>query len=379
MKKCGEFMKKKVALLGGSFDPIHTDHLNIAKVCYEQLNFDEVWFIPAYLNPFKTKQHSLASDRLAMLKIIADKYSWIRINEYEIKSQKPIHTYTTLSYLKNKYVDDEFCFIMGSDQLDNFEKWNNFSKLINLLPFKVFLRETEDKNHPIIQKYHLEYFTFNNLFLSSTKIRKLENLNLQIPEVNDYINNHLLYLEERLRPFMDKERYIHSINTGKMAEELALKWNVDHQKAKIAGTLHDIAKCWPLEKSKEYIKKYAKSLLQEPVPVWHSFVGSFNLEKDWLIKDKAILQAVFNHTTGSVNMNTLDIVVFCADKISLERSYPHVEEFRQLCFEDLIKGFKAILKNQYNLVIKKNNSQNIGLMLQDAYTFFVKQDNKPCC
>ncbi|QQY78591.1 nicotinate-nucleotide adenylyltransferase [Mycoplasma mycoides subsp. capri] len=364
-------MSKKIALFGGSFDPIHTDHVNIIKTCYEKLKFDEVWLIPAYLNPFKTKQNSSIVDRLNMLEIIKNKFSYIKIYDYEIKNKKTTPTYQTVKHILKTNPDDHFSFIMGSDQLDRFEEWNNFDELIKMIDFKVFKRN-EDYNKQVLNKYNLELFEFENNYLSSTDIRNLKHLDKQIKEINDYVNYNLMYLYERLETKMDQKRYIHCLNVGKMAYDLAIKWNVDPKKALIAGTLHDITKRWSKEQSLNYLKTYLPQLINEPYPVWHSYTAYLHLLYDWLIDDKEILSAVFNHTVGSENMSLLDIIVFCADKISIERDYLGVDKLRELCFSDLMLGFKTLLKNQYDLAIKKHGKDNIGSMLIKTVNYYLK-------
>ncbi|AGJ90799.1 nicotinate-nucleotide adenylyltransferase [Mycoplasma putrefaciens] len=363
-------MKKKIALFGGSFDPFHTDHLNIAKSCYQNLGFDEVWLIPTFLNPFKIKQNSTIHDRLQMLEIIKNKYHFIKVSEFEIKQNRSVPTYETVLHFINNFSDYQFCFIMGSDQLDKFEEWNNFEQLIKVIEFKIFKRD-QNYNKKILQKYNLELFEFDNNHLRSTDIRNLKNLDKQIPEINDYVNNNLLYLYERLESQMDHKRYIHCINVGQMASKLAKKWGLDSKKALVAGTLHDITKRWDQKKTQNYLQKYLPELLNEPEPVWHSYTGYLHLKYDWLINDQEILSAVFNHTVGSENMTILDIVVFCADKISSERTYDNVEQFRELCFTDLMKGFKLLLKNQYQLAVSKHGRNNIGSNLIKTVNHFL--------
>lgn len=238
--------------------------------------------IPTYLNPFKTEQNSTVEDRLAMLRILEKEHSFIKINQYEIMKTKPSYTYQTVEYIKNYYKNEdfEFCFVMGSDQLDHFEEWNHFDELIKMIDFKVFKR-SDDYNHEIVDKYHLEVFDFDRVGLSSTEIRHLEKLWLQIPAINDYVNYNLLYLNERVKSQMDEKRYIHSINVGVMAKELATIHGADTQKALVAGTLHDITKRWSEEKSLSYLQKWLPELEQEPYPVWHSFYRISSLTK-WL-------------------------------------------------------------------------------------------------
>ncbi|WP_338971227.1 nicotinate-nucleotide adenylyltransferase [Spiroplasma endosymbiont of Panorpa germanica] len=366
---------RKIALFGGTFDPVHSDHINIAKACIEALGFEEVWLIPNYLNPFKKHINSSIKDRLEMLEIVRKKYSFIRINEYEIRKQSRSFTYETINYLKSQpeYQGFQFSFVMGSDQLDDFEKWDHFEELIKIIDFKVFLRSPE-YNKEIVDKYNLQIFEFDNNHLSSTKIRNLVDVHLQDEDVNEYINNNLLYLNDRLACKMDEKRFQHCLNVGMMAKRLAKIHNLDQQKALISGTLHDVTKRWTNEQHLTYLKKWLPPLLKEPKPVWHSFTGYLHLQKDWQIKDVEILQAVFNHTVGSLEMSPLDMVVFCADKISEERNYPGVEEIRAIVENDLVVGFKTLLKQQYEFALAKNGVENIGTMLKASYDHWVQKE-----
>ncbi|WP_338984499.1 nicotinate-nucleotide adenylyltransferase [Spiroplasma endosymbiont of Diplazon laetatorius] len=365
---------KRIALFGGSFDPVHTDHINIIKSCKLNLNFDEVWVVPAYVNPFKALSTSSVTQRLEMLKLATKDLDYVKIETYEISKQTSSFTYDTVKYFKSKYPELNFSFIMGSDQLDNFEKWDHFEQLIEELDFKVFLR-TKDFNQDIVSKYNLETFEFENNHLSSTKIRNLEDLHLQIKEVNDYVNNNLMYLHERVESKMDEKRYFHSLNVGQMAMELARLNNVDLNKAQIAGTLHDVVKRWSEQDMISCLEQNNKELLNEPSPVWHSFVGAYHLEKDWLFSDKEIINAVYNHTVGSKDMTVLDMIVFCADKISAERTYEGVENLRALVKSDLLTGFKELLKNQYEVAINKHSLDSIGKSLIESYNYWVKGEN----
>ncbi|WP_338969138.1 nicotinate-nucleotide adenylyltransferase [Spiroplasma endosymbiont of Labia minor] len=363
--------KKRIAIFGGSFDPVHTDHINIAIACHDKLNFDEVWMTPSWVNPFKQiNVSSSVKDRLTMLQIATKNISFIKINEYEVHNQNVSFTYETVKYMIANFPNYDFEFIMGSDQLDNFELWNNFEDLIKIIKFNVFQR-TEIYNEKIVKKYNLKVFTFNNNNISSTDIRNLRKINLQIPEINDYINNNLLYIEERVKSKMDNDRFIHCLNVGQYAKRLAIINGVDPNKAFIAGTLHDIAKRWEKSLAELYLKKYLPVILKEPEQIWHSYVGYLHLQKDWLINDQEILLAVLKHTVAAAEMSTLDMIVFVADKISYERNYPGVNELRTIANENLEKSFKMILKAQYDNAIKKHGENKIGALIKESYNFWI--------
>lgn len=364
---------KRVALFGGSFDPVHTDHFNMAKACHDKLEFEEVWIIPTFLNPFKTSTKTSNEERINLLNLIFEDEKYIKINKFEMNNNRVTTTFETVSYFKKLYPNIEFSFVIGSDNLNRLEEWNNFKELIKMINFVVFERSEEYKKEVAI-KYNIPTYQFDNNFLSSTKVRELKDLNLLTPKVNNYINYHLLYLEIRLKPFMDDKRYQHCLNVGEMAAELAKNNNIDPQRAKVAGTLHDITKRWENDKQIAYLTKYDKTLLNEPKPVWHAYTGAFHLKYDWLIDDEEIFNAVYNHTVGCEQMTKLDMIVFCADKISKERDYENVEYYRTECFKDLATGFKKLLINQYEVALKTHGKDAIGEKLLKIYNYYTKGD-----
>lgn len=115
---------KKIGILGGSFDPIHQGHLNIARSAYEEFALDEVWFIPAGHSPNKNeKKMTPARQRADMVALAIEDFPYFKLSTLEIESAKISYTYLTLTKLKELYPEDLFYFIMGADSLDYFERW----------------------------------------------------------------------------------------------------------------------------------------------------------------------------------------------------------------------------------------------------------------
>ncbi|PPE04514.1 nicotinic acid mononucleotide adenylyltransferase [Entomoplasma ellychniae] len=367
--------KKRIALFGGSFDPVHTDHLSMALACKEDLKFDEIWMIPTFLSPFKISVNTTNKHRIEMLNIMIEGYDFIKIQEFEINNNKPTPTIETVKHFKSIYPEYDFAFVIGTDNLDRLEEWNNFYELIDLVEFIVFKRSENFKSN-IAKKYNFKIYDFKNTFLSSTNIRKLVDIENQDKRINQYINDHLLYLNKRLEPFLDEERYQHCINVGEMAYLLAIKHKVNVHKARIAGTLHDVTKRWPKDRQLEYLNKYNPELIEEPFAVWHSYTGAFHLKYDWLITDQEIINAVFNHTVGSDKMTDLDMVVFCADKISKERNYENVNFFRAECFKDLKNGFKLLLEQQLINATQNKDVNNLGKNIFKTAKKYLKGDKR---
>lgn len=117
-------MEEKIGIFGGSFDPIHCGHINIAQSAYEEFNLNEVWFIPAGHSPNKDENRMTPADiRAKMVSLAIEEYPWFRLCDIEIKSKETSYTYLTLTKLKDLYPDKKLFFIMGADSLDYFERW----------------------------------------------------------------------------------------------------------------------------------------------------------------------------------------------------------------------------------------------------------------
>ena len=117
-------MEEKIGIFGGSFDPIHLGHLNIAKSAYEEFDLDEVWFVPAGHSPNKNeKQMTPAESRAEMVSLAIEGTPYFKLCDIEMASEKTSYTYITLTKLKEQYPDKKFYFIMGADSLDYFDRW----------------------------------------------------------------------------------------------------------------------------------------------------------------------------------------------------------------------------------------------------------------
>lgn len=117
-------MEEKIGIFGGSFDPIHLGHLNIARSAYEEFALNEVWFVPAGHSPNKDeKQMTPAEIRAKMVSLAIEDIPYFKLCDIEMASEEISYTYLTLTKLKELYPDKKFFFIMGADSLDYFDRW----------------------------------------------------------------------------------------------------------------------------------------------------------------------------------------------------------------------------------------------------------------
>ena len=121
-----------------------------------------------------------------------------------------------------------------------------------------------------------------------------------------------------LKSNLDEKRYNHSIGTAECAEKLALTYNVDTERAYIAGLLHDCAKCFSTEKLLEIIEKNIKDVSEDEKASYktlHAPVSAYIAEHEFGINDKEILSSIRWHTIGKIDMTTFEKIIFLADKI----------------------------------------------------------------
>lgn len=138
-------MNRKIGILGGSFDPIHKGHLNIAESAYREFALDEVWFIPAGHSPNKDERGMTpAAARVDMTELAIAPYAYFKLSRIEVDAEGTSYTYRTLTRLKEQYPDTEFYFIMGADSLDYFEHWRHPELICEKAVVLVAVRDTMD-------------------------------------------------------------------------------------------------------------------------------------------------------------------------------------------------------------------------------------------
>jgi nicotinate-nucleotide adenylyltransferase len=120
---------KKIGLLGGSFDPIHFGHLNLAFELMERGQLEEVWFIPAHVNPLKTHIPPVSFEhRLAMLKLAVEGISPFKIKDLESRRPAPSYTVETLRLLLAEFTarveSPHFYLLLGEDSIASFVHWH---------------------------------------------------------------------------------------------------------------------------------------------------------------------------------------------------------------------------------------------------------------
>lgn len=189
----------KIGLFFGSFNPIHIGHLALANYFVEFTDIDKIWFIVSPQNPLKERK-SLLNDylRLEMVRIAIYNYpKKYFVSNIEFNMPKPSYTIDTLSYLKEKYPNNEFVLLMGSDNLKTLHKWKNYKEIISHHKIYVYPRPNINIDDIKIDADY-EIFDAPQMDISSSFIRKAikdgKEIQFFLPEIiSKYIENNNLY------------------------------------------------------------------------------------------------------------------------------------------------------------------------------------------
>jgi nicotinate-nucleotide adenylyltransferase len=124
---------KKIGIYGGTFDPIHFGHLNLAFELMEKGNLNEIWFVPAQVNPHKLNDRPTPFiHRLAMLERAVKEIPCFLVKDLEGKRAPPSYTLHTLQLLKEENPQDQFYLLLGEDSIPGFFHWYQPQEILKI-------------------------------------------------------------------------------------------------------------------------------------------------------------------------------------------------------------------------------------------------------
>ncbi|MCR4727838.1 MAG: bis(5'-nucleosyl)-tetraphosphatase (symmetrical) YqeK [Lachnospiraceae bacterium] len=159
----------------------------------------------------------------------------------------------------------------------------------------------------------------------------------------------LFKLHKKLRRELDEERYLHTLGVEYTAAALAMRYECNIKKARLAGLLHDCAKSIDSSEYIEFAQKYNISVNDSEMKnpgLLHAKIGGFLAIKKFNVSDSEIIEAIICHTTGKPDMNMLEKIVYVSDYIEPGRTMlPRIDEIRKTAFIDIDSALMMILED----------------------------------
>lgn len=200
--------KKRIGIMGGTFDPVHNAHLALARQAYHQFDLDEVWMLPNGNPPHKRNSRQAdVSHRVQMIRLAIEGIPYLKLCDIECSSSTYHYTYETLQMLNAQYPDTEFYFIMGADSLFDFDDWRKPEIISQECILLVAVRDhcrmeaMEARIQELKTRYGAQILILNtpNMDIASADIREDISSRDDIsdvvdPKVAEYIRSNGLYL-----------------------------------------------------------------------------------------------------------------------------------------------------------------------------------------
>lgn len=364
----------KVAIFGGSFDPVHLEHVRFVRAAKKALSLDNVIVVPSFVAPHKLHgAFASGEERLEMCRVAFQNEPYAEVSDYELARDRTSYTYLTCEHFSRVYAGAELYLLVGADMLENFFFWKNPERILSLASLAACGRDGKDVGS-LREKFRVRFgrdflqIPFMGAEVSSTRLRvqiAFGKPALLDPGVSAYIAERGLYSHPAIAPALaleKPERREHSFRVALMAALRARSAGADERKALLAAALHDCGKYVPL--TSPMLEGFSLPA-GVPPPVAHQFTGAYLAERVFGVKDREVLDAIKYHTSGRENMSQLEKLVFLADLLEEERRFDGVEELRRLYWDDLDACLFYSLKQQTEYL--RSVSDFVYPLTEEAY------------
>lgn len=369
-----------IAIFGGSFNPVHSDHIKIAKTLVDELKLDKLYIMPTFIAPHKQDAEVvLGEHRLNMLKLAFKNEAKIEVSDYELKKGGISYTYETVEHFYSELKPKNLYFVVGSDMLDNFPTWKSPERILQFCTLVAVERrngEYDDNNsiakiEALYGKTPLKLSVYGET-VSSTQIRVYTKLglpleNLVSSEVENYIKSNNLYVGDRfynyIKSKLPKKRKLHVAGVILTAMSLSKRLGEDAVRAELSALLHDVAKY----ENPDDFKNFALAK-DTPKDIVHQYLGEHIAREVLGVDDEAVLSAIKYHTTGRPNMPLLEKIIYVADIIEPSRKFLGVDDLREEIKKDFFVGFRVCLEEIVEFLLK--NGQAVYPLTIEALNYY---------
>ena len=202
--------KRRIALFGGTFDPIHLGHTTVAAEAAKDIGAEKIVFIPAKRSPLKGFLPKASDDdRLRMIEVAIAKEKRFQVSDYELKKPAPSYTLETVRHFQDDYGSGTTIYwLVGADGIDDLAYWRRITELIDACNLATMYRAGCKKpdfgrfeavwGRQRVEKLRRNIIETSLVDISSTEIRSRisaggDATKMLHPAVADYIRQHNLY------------------------------------------------------------------------------------------------------------------------------------------------------------------------------------------
>ncbi|MCL2225172.1 MAG: nicotinate-nucleotide adenylyltransferase [Defluviitaleaceae bacterium] len=366
----------KIAVMGGTFDPIHNGHLAVAHAVLDAFAPQRILFMPGGHPPHKP--HKPVTDgehRFKMALAAVCETPAFDVSRLEIDREGPSYTVDTIEDLRRICPEGaEIYFIIGADALMEITMWEGADRLLKLCKFVAVCRPGYQIDNEYVEKLRNQHGAEVHILegpaleISGTALREKfaagKSVGGLMPKVaEDYAITHGLYntppvdlsparfdaVKAELELRLSAKRFKHTLGTVTEAEKLANHYGADANKARWAALLHDCAKEFSAAKKHLLCDVWqipTDDIMRTDIDITHSLLGAESARRHFYVTDGEILQAISRHTMGAKDMTLLDKIIMLADYIEPCRpACPIVAKQREQAYtninESLITGITA--------------------------------------
>ncbi len=333
-----------IGVFGGSFNPVHRQHLQIALNVLKQTEIDEIWLVPVF-SPVHKPGDELAGyefRRLLLDEAIKEQGDVrIKISDAERDIAGPSYTINTVNYFLKTFPHNKFSLIIGGDSLCDLPDWRRIDELVKLCDFIVAARPGFSKTGSVADA-RLQWVDITPSSVSASEIRKklaqgishiaelysgeyfiilLNNLynclNPAYARVVELINSKLSGLPDGLA--------VHTKGVARLAVELSCKYGARHRDALMAGLAHDLFRASPADEIFRFAAFCSRPLIdiqkQLPMLAHGPAAAGFLLANDVELPDE-VIQAIYDHTFADMNSPFFTRLLAAADTLEPSRNFP---------------------------------------------------------
>ena len=162
---------RRIGLFGGSFDPVHSAHVMMARAAMNELQLNRLFIIPASRSPFKPEQPpALDNDRLAMLESAFEELEGCEIDRSELEREGISYAIDTVRDFIGRFPEAELFYLIGNDHVPTLTQWREAEALAQILTFVVVPRSGADA-HEFPDSFRGRYLEAELMDISSSNIR----------------------------------------------------------------------------------------------------------------------------------------------------------------------------------------------------------------